>query len=61
MRKGGLEPEKALEMIDEFFGPCCTEWHGVAPFGPWGPNEHPNGGSPVGMATLILFVPDWWA
>jgi hypothetical protein len=37
MRKGGLEPEEALEMIELFSSQCCTVLHGMAPHGPRGP------------------------
>jgi integrase len=39
MRKGGLEPEKALEMIEEFRANCCAVWRVVAQIGPQGPND----------------------
>ena len=30
VRKGGLEPEAALEMIEVFHGECCAVWRLVA-------------------------------
>ena len=37
MRGGGLEPEKALEMIELFSSECCAVWRLVAKIGPRGP------------------------
>jgi hypothetical protein len=38
MRKGGLEPKAAVEMIDEFRGEYVAVCHRMSPLGPPGAN-----------------------
>ena len=42
MRKGGLEPEAAVEMIEEFRRQCCSMRRLVAQNGPQGPLRNHN-------------------